>query len=165
VAVSEEERVDKHGKKIHIEVPVEMPEGMTMGADKKDNAYGSAPSGAVRLAPAPKQMPIAPPMPEPADEKVADVPAPVVVVVSAQGLEPKGRTSLDQHLATITLPAGKPAELTLTLTVVRGKVDKVQVVKTTADAATVKAIVEALEAWKAPVWVDGQVQLVLKVRS
>jgi hypothetical protein len=148
-----------------------MPEGMTMGSEEKDKkAYGGAPGRAHVL--------MAPPAPQTQNRQYANpvmkedvatgVAAPILVkVASAQGLEPKGRASLDQHLAAATVPAGQPASLTLTLTVVRGHVDKVVVAKATgaADAATVKAIVKALEAWKAPVWVDGTVKLVLDVRS
>lgn len=168
VAVSQESRVDKHGKTIRVEVPVEMPEGMTMGADKKEaERYKSAPAGAAPTAPRPFH--IQQPKPNIAareDSAIQPTPA-VIVLASAQGLEPKGRASLEQHLAKLKVPAGQPAELTIALTVVRGHVDKVQVIKATgaADPATVKAIADALKAWKAPVWVDGKVQLVLKVRS
>lgn len=164
VAVSQEERVDKHGKKIRVEVPVEMPSGMTMGADKEEKRFRAG-SGAMPSAP--KSVHIQKPSPlTVAREDAVNAAAPLVTVASARGLEPKGKASLEQHLAALTLPAGKPAELTLTLTVVRGRIGQVTVVKTTggADAATVKAITEALQAWKAPVWVDGQVQLVLKAR-
>ncbi|MNT06900.1 hypothetical protein D3C72_1415840 [compost metagenome] len=165
VAVSEEQRVDKHGKSIRVEVPVEMPQGMTMGADKKE--LSRSVSG---IAPAPSRVNVQAPHPKPmvdAEEKVGNLPAPVVAIVSAQGLEPKGRASLERQLQTLTVPAGQPAELTIALTVVRGKVTLVKVTKQTgaADAATVKAIVDGLKAWKAPVWVDGQVQLVIKVRG
>ena len=100
-------------------------------------------------------------------DAVANAPVPVLVLASSQGLEPKGRASLERHLGTLKVPAGQPAEVAVTVEVVRGKVGKVQVTKTAgaADAATVKAIVEALRAWKAPIWVDGQVKLVLRVRS
>jgi hypothetical protein len=137
---------------------------MTMGADKDERRYRAG-SGAMPAAP--KSVHVQKPRPlTAAREDAANTATPVVAVASAQGLEPKGRASLEQHLAKLTVPAGQPAELTLTLTVVRGHVDQVTVVKTAgaADAATVKAIVTALEAWKAPVWVDGKVQLVLEVR-
>lgn len=164
VAVSEEVRVDPHGKKIHVSVPVEMPEGMTMGADAKDMATNRAPAGRVMMAPPSVQVA---PMPKQTHREVEDyAPGPTQLrVADAQGLEPKGRASLEQHLATVKLPTGGPAELTLKLTVVRGRIDQLSVVKTTADAATVVAIMDALKAWRGPIWVDGPVQLVLKVRS
>lgn len=165
VAVSEEQRVDKHGKTIRVEVPVEMPQGMTMGADEKE--LSRSVSG---IAPAPSRVNVQAPHPKPmvdAEEKVGNMPNPVVTIASAQGLEPKGRASLEQQLQALKVPAGQPAELTIALTVVRGKVTQVKLTKQTgaADAATVKAIVDGLKAWKAPVWVDGQVQVVLKVRG
>jgi Ca-activated chloride channel family protein len=165
VAVSEEQRVDQHGKTIRVEVPVEMPQGMTMGADKKEMSRSV--SG---MAPPPSRVYTQAPHPKPlvdSEEKLGNAPTPVLALVSVQGLEPKGRASLEQRLKALAVPAGQPAELALALTVVRGKVTQVKVTKQTgaADAATVKAIVDGLKAWQAPVWVDGQVQLVLEVRG
>src|SRR5690606_33214995 len=114
--------------------------------------YRSAPAGAAPTAPRPFHIQ----QPKPsiaAREDLANQPTPAVVVLaSAQGLEPKGRASLVQHLKNLKVPAGRPAELNIALTVVRGKVGKVQVVKAAgaADPATVKAVAAALEAWQAP---------------
>ncbi|MFN3429364.1 MAG: after-VIT domain-containing protein, partial [Candidatus Sericytochromatia bacterium] len=164
VAVSEEQRVDQHGKTIRVEVPVEMPQGMTMGADKKE--ISRSVSG---MAPPPGSIHVQRPAPKLADveEDASPEPNAPITVVSAQGLEPKGRASIERQLKNVPVPAGQPAELAITLTVVRGKVTQVQVTKQTgaADAATVKAIADGLKAWQAPVWVDGQVQLLLKVRG
>lgn len=168
VAVSEEERVDKHGKKIRVDVPVEMPEGMTMGADeRKEKRYRGAPAGSAPVAPPPQRLNVYAPKPKTAEmEDLAQAPAPRLTIAQVQGLEPKGRASLEQHLAKLAVPAGQAGKLAVTLTVVQGKVKKVVIGKAegSLDAKTKAAIEKALLKWAAPVWVDGTVSLALDVR-
>jgi Ca-activated chloride channel family protein len=91
-----------------------------------------------------------------------------VEVVSATGLDQEAIDSLNEHLATLTVPPGTNGELVLEI--VFGKVRASQIVvdadaSTLADVKLLQTIKKLLFSWRIPHSIGNTVRLTLRVRS
>ncbi|CAN1209816.1 VIT domain-containing protein [Tumidithrix helvetica PCC 7403] len=193
VAVSEEVRVNPDGGSERVQVPVEIPQGVSydgiFGADK-DSAQVP---GTV--------MPLAPPAPYPArtgraqpslnttpmreEAKVdpADLTAkkpasetqsnfqsnPRIQVMSVTGATGVSNVSLEQaiaqHLRTLSLPSGS-GTIVLEFPVVNGRVGKIildDTASTLTDTSLVELIKRSLLTWSVPASAQGTIRLTLQI--
>ncbi|MBD0342302.1 MAG: after-VIT domain-containing protein, partial [Microcoleus sp. Co-bin12] len=91
-----------------------------------------------------------------------------VEVVSAAGLDEVAIDSLNEHLATLSVPPGTNGELVLEI--VFGKVRASRIVvdadaSTLADVELLKTIKKCLFSWRIPHSIENPVRLTLRVRS
>lgn len=154
VAVSEEVRVDPDGTRRTVQVPVELPEGVsyegifgpgevTVNYAMPQAAYVPMPSMSGRVAGSgvrspqafnipPTSMPAAPPPSAPlweADETTVGSTAkaePAITVFRADGLDAAAIADLNRHLLTLTVPANLTGEMTLELVIRNGRVSQVR---------------------------------------
>ncbi|MEG3977702.1 VIT domain-containing protein [Microcoleus sp. herbarium8] len=176
VAVSEEVRVDPDGSRRRVQVPVELPQGVSyegiFDAQKDEQTRGmvrsmtrtraSAPiapaPGVARLAPYAEPAPPPPPAPKPLTSRLQ--------VVSAQGLDAASRAALTQYLQSVNLPAGVSGETVWELSVQNGRVQKVAI---DSQSSTLKAtdaletLKKALISWQPPAGFQGTVRLNLRI--
>jgi Ca-activated chloride channel family protein len=165
VAVSEEVRVDPKGKSVSVQVPVEMPEGVSYEGNFGSANVGGvqpqvtrklrAPSSAARISystySAPASAPsgsvdecditlIDPAMIEIEEEEDWSSPTPVrsnpqLQVVSVTGLDQAAVADLTKHLQQLNLPSGFSGELVFEFPVSKGRVVRVVLDE---DASTLK---------------------------
>ena len=175
VAVSEEVRVDPQGRRVKVDVPIVMPEGVSyegiFGRDEeKDNAMsGMKQRSYAGAAPPPKPLPHPgrPPVAEAQPTDPARVPGPArVSLVHAGGLDAAASGALARHLATLTLPPGTSGRALYTLTLRAGKLAALvrdARASTLTDQAALVALERALRAWAVPAGLTGTVKLTLDV--
>ncbi len=177
VAVSEEVRVDPQGRAVTVDVPVELPEGVSyegiFGKDQDEadqKSVGRLNTGGYAAAPPPKPHPLriqAPPTEQREPAPVSRPAAPPrVSVVSAAGLDAAAIVALTRHLAMVKLTPGTSGRAIYALTLVRGKVTALvrdPKASTLTDAGAIAALERALRAWTAPAGTTGTVALTLDV--
>ncbi|MEZ2320904.1 MAG: VIT domain-containing protein [Microcoleus sp.] len=189
VAVSDEVRVEPGTESIAMNVPVEMPEaveylgvfgGNTDFMMQEMAMRGSAPVGEFMncFEGAQKQRSICP------QKRVYQSSAPVsaraplaparprrtspVEVVSATGLDEEAIDSLNEHLATLTVPPGTNGELVLEIVFDKMRASRIVVdadASTLADVELLKTIKKWLFSWRIPHSIGDTVRLTLRVRS
>ncbi|MEG3939070.1 VIT domain-containing protein [Microcoleus sp. S36b_A3] len=176
VAVSEEVRVDPDGSRRRVQVPVELPQGVSyegiFDAQKDEQTRGRVRSmtptrsplpvspapGVARLAPYAEPAPPPPPAPKPLTSRLQ--------VVSAQGLDAASRAALTQYLQSVNLPAGVSGETVWEFSVQNGRVQKVAI---DSGSSTLKAtdaletLKKALISWQPPAGFQGTVRLNLRI--
>ncbi len=154
VAVSEEVRVDPDGTRRTVQVPVELPEGVSyegifgpaeaaLNRAMPQAAYAPMPSMSRRVAGSgvrsqqsfnmpPTSMPAAPPPAAPlweADETTVGSTAKAksaITVLQADGLDAAAIADLNRHLQTLTVPANLTGNLTLELVLRNGRISQVR---------------------------------------
>lgn len=191
VAVSDEVRVNPDGTRQRVQVPVEMPEGVSYEGIF-GNAQDAAVAGGAAYATAP--MPAMAPPPsgrlagrpvrtsnQPATsasvaktgvaaEAEAIAPPPNnsrLQVVSITGLDPAQMPALTQYLQSLKLPTGFSGDVVLEFSVQNGRVGRILLddkASTLKEATVVDAIKRSLQAWQPPQGVTGKVKLVLRLR-
>ncbi|MEG4281963.1 VIT domain-containing protein [Microcoleus sp. A006_D1] len=179
VAVSEEVRVEPDGTRRRVQVPVELPQGVsyegifeseggeqTRGGTRNFGGINSpapvstAPMGLLRqLEPPPPQQQI----------------AARLQVVSAQGLDAGAIASLTQYLKSVNLPAGVSGETVWELSVQNGSVQQVAILfegfandnQTSTLQATdaLETLKKALTSWKPPAGFKGTLRLKLQINA
>jgi Ca-activated chloride channel homolog len=201
VALSDDVRVEPGTESISMNVPVEMPEAV-----EYEGVFGNT-RYLKQKRMSPRSAPVARSMQYLADEEYAEIEPDIsfsslaeirceasapsqarrrrtspVEVVSAAGLDEVARDSLNQHLATLTVPRGINGELVLEI--VFGKVRASRIVvdaeaSTVADVELLKIIKKWLFSWRIPEsntkkwlfsWriphsIENPVRLTLRVRS
>ncbi len=202
VAVSEEVRVDPDGTRRTVQVPVELPEGVSyegiFGKDAAESANlaGAMPASARLMAPAPSSMamprqasggrrnssPVTMAKPQilpgamdqamdqetVSAEMSTSLSAPKIQVIRSENLDAAAIASLEQHLATLTLPANPAGELTFELRLRRGRVQLVALdaaASTMTDQALIDALRQALQQWQPEPGLSGTVKVTLQVQS
>lgn len=184
IAVSEEVRVSPDGTRQRVQVPVELPEGVSYegifgpAADEERSSGAAsrmAPASAVRplSAPPPAGVTYSSPAPEPA--KPAE-PTPArteaqaagrIEIISADGLEGSAIAGLAQYLQSVNLPQGVSGEIVLEFPVRNRRVGRIVLddkASTLQDAAVLDPIKRALSRWGAPNSVTGTIRLKLRIR-
>ena len=187
IAVSEEVRVNPDGERVRVEVPVELPDGVSyegvFGTPEEDQAVmqSAGTRGASRSAsplrmsaPLPAAAPPPPPAPqmdamemEVAEEQKVQV-EPRIEVVKAEGLSEEAIAALTQYIQSISLPDEVSGDLTLEIWTNNGRVRRVildEENSTITDENVVQAVRSVLLGWPVPSSVQGTVSLTLRVNG
>lgn len=190
VAVSEEVRVNPDGERVRVEVPVELPDGVSyegvFGAPEEDQSIyqssgtrGGAPRGASRSAsPLRMSAPLpaaAPPPPAPqmdamemevlAEEEKVE---PRIEVVKAEGLSEEAIAALTQYIQSIPIADQVSGDLTLEVWTNNGRVRRVLLDEensTIADEDVIRAVRSVLLGWPVPSSVQGTVSVTLRIHG
>ena len=176
VAVSEEVRVEPDGTRRRVQVPVELPQGVSYeGVFEPEGPIEQTRGGGVRsVTPTRGYAPVAPsparvqPQPPPQQQKASRL-----LVVSAEGLDVATRATLTQYLQSVTLPAGASGETMWELSVQDGRVTRVTILfegfandpqtSTLQPSDAVETLKKALISWQPPVGMKGTLRLKLQV--
>lgn len=172
VAVSEEVRVDPDGTRRRVEVPVDMPEGVSydgiFGGEEADSTRGSRGGGGyVTLQQQP--MPTAPAprgLADPETQGGMSSPLDRLDILSAEGLAQNAVAMLEQHLQSVTVPEGVHGELVFEILVQDGRVrrviwdDRASVLK---QRTVVESLQKLLLSWPVPADTRGTVRLKLRI--
>ena len=171
VAVSSEVRVEPDGSSRRVQVPVELPQGVSYegifsstraeatrgGISSLTSTRGPAPvtSGSVRVPQQENsQLQLQKPLP------------PRLQVVSAEGLDAGAIAALTQYLQSVNLPTGVSGETVWELSVQDGRVARVAIdTQTSTLQATdaVETLNRALSSWQPPAGFKGTLRLKLRI--
>ncbi|MGK7902842.1 MAG: VIT domain-containing protein [Hormoscilla sp.] len=179
VAVSEEVRVNPDGTRQRVQVPVELPEGVSYegiyGTEARGNQVGgqfsppSAPSSAITVGGGSRGA--APgPLAQSSIFESEDELAPEnhrIEVISALGLDAGALASLTRELAWVDLPSGVSGEIVFEFRVSNGQVGRIildDTVSTLQAKAVLDEIRQTLAIWNAPRSVSGNVRLQLRIK-
>ncbi|MBD2099188.1 after-VIT domain-containing protein [Trichocoleus sp. FACHB-591] len=187
VAVSDEVRVNPDGTRQRVQVPVEMPEGVSyegVFGNAQDAAMGSgaavpmpamAPSRSLAGRPVGSNNQAATASPPVAKTRVAaeaEAIAPVpnnsrLQVVSITGLDPAQMPMLTQYLQRLNLPTGFNGDVVLEFSVQNGRVGRILLddkTSTLKEAVVVNVIKRSLQGWQPSQGVTGKVRVTLRLR-
>ncbi|MEP0868693.1 after-VIT domain-containing protein [Trichocoleus desertorum AS-A10] len=187
VAVSDEVRVNPDGTRQRVQVPVEMPEGVSY-----EGVFGSAQDAAMgsgAAVPMPAMAPsrrlagrpvgsnnqagtASPPVAKTRVAAEAEAIAPVpnnsrLQVVSITGLDPAQMPALSQYLQSLNLPTGFSGDVVLEFSVQNGRVGRILLddkTSTLKEAAVVDVIKRSLQGWQPSQGVTGKVRVTLRLR-
>ncbi|WP_445176559.1 after-VIT domain-containing protein, partial [Microcoleus sp.] len=171
VAVSEEVRVEPDGSRRRVQVPVELPQGVSyegiLSSTRAEATRGGSHSftsnrGPAPVTPAPagvrqqgnSQLPFEKPK------------ASRLQVVSAEGLDAGASAALTQYLQSVNLPTGVSGETVWELSVQDGRVSRVAIdTQTSTLQATdaVETLKKALSSWQPPAGFKGTLRLKLRI--
>ncbi|MDF5725613.1 MAG: VIT domain-containing protein [Rhizonema sp. PD37] len=166
VAVSEEVRVNSLGESISVQVPVEMPEGVSYeGIGATDRVAG----GMIAAAP---QASYFASSPAPSSFRLRSVtPAPTqhqLEVINVTGLVQTAIDLLTEHLQELSLPVGLSGEIIFEFQVLKGRVGKVMLDEEASSlkkAVLVYLIKRSLIGWKTEQSLTGTVRINLRIQS
>ena len=170
VAVSEEVRVEPDGSRRRVQVPVELPQGVSYeGIFESDGAIGPTRGGARSVTPTRLLSPSAP-MPV-REGGYGDLQRPQqgtspLQIVSAEGLDAGAIALLTQYLQSVTLPAGVSGETVWELSVQNGRVTQVAIdsqASTLQATDAIETLKRALTSWQPPAGLKGIVRLKLQI--
>ncbi|MGL5062067.1 MAG: after-VIT domain-containing protein, partial [Microcoleus sp.] len=172
VAVSEEVRVEPDGTRRRVQVPVELPQGVSYeGVFDRQEAAEQTRGGSRNYAPT--RGGYAPPPPGPRRQAVYEPPprqqltASQLQVVTAEGLDARSIALLTQHLQSIILPPSLSGEMVWVLSVDNGRVTQVAIdpQASTLPADVVENLKQALTSWRPPAGLKGAIRVKLQVRA
>lgn len=182
VAVSDEVRVNPDGTRQRVQVPVELPQGVSyegiFGDASSDFAApasgvmfnSAAPrqqrlrSAATRVAPSASPAPLAVPESETTD--TSNQSNSRIEVISALGLSQDAIASLTQHLQSVNLPPGVSGEIILDFPIKDQRVGRIILddqVSTFRDSTVVDLIKRSLVTWIVTESVNGNIRLKLRI--
>ena len=170
VAVSEEVRVEPDGSRRRVQVPVELPQGVSYeGIFESEEAIGPTRGGTRSVT---QTRLLSPSAPLPVRERgYGDLQRPQqstspLQIVSAEGLDAGAIALLTQYLQSVTLPTGVSGETVWELSVQNGRVTQVAI---DAQASTLQAtdaietLKKSLISWQPPAGLKGTVRLKLQI--
>jgi Ca-activated chloride channel family protein len=164
VAVSSEVRVEPDGSRRRVQVPVELPQGMSYeGIFESDEAIGQTRGGGSRVNPTRREAPSAPLQEVAKPQQPSTSP---LQIASVEGLDVSAIAALTQYLQSVMLPTGVSGETVWELWVQDGRVVRVAIdygASTLQATEPIKHLQEALTSWKPPAGVGGKVRLKLKI--
>lgn len=170
VAVSEEVRVEPDGSRRRVQVPVELPQGVSYeGIFESEEAIGPTRGGA-RSVTATRLL--SPPAPLPVRERgYGDLQRPQqgtspLQIVSAEGLDAGAIALLTQYLQSVTLPTGVSGETVWELWVQNGRVTQVAIdyrASTLQATDAIETLKKSLISWQPPAGLKGTVRLKLQI--
>ena len=173
VAVSEEVRVEPDGSRRRVQVPVELPQGVSYegifeseGAEATRGGISSPTSsrGPASVSAGPGRALQAGQIPFQAQKPLAL--ASRLEVVSAEGLDAGAIAALTQYLQSVNLPTGVSGEMVWELSVQDGRVSRVAIdAQTSTLQATdaVETLKRALSSWQPPAGFKGTLRLQLRI--
>jgi Ca-activated chloride channel family protein len=174
VAVSEEVRVDPDGTRRRVQVPVELPQGVSYEGIFGETEAMQLSAGQISSPPAPMlgatrgSVPrgITPPTGDISITDNALLSTARIEVVSADGLDQAAVASLKQHLQNVSLPTGVSGEIALEFPIRNGKLGRIVLddkASTLQNAVVVDAIKRQLLSWQAPQSGNGTIRLKLRI--
>ena len=178
VAVSEEVRVEPDGSRRRVQVPVELPQGVSYEGIFESERAESTRGGTRNFAPNNIPLPMSPApgmVRQRADEKLQPQQPKTsrLQVVSAEGLDAGTQAALTQYLQSVTLPAGVSGETVWELSVQDGRVVRVAILfegfandsqtSTLQSTAAVESLKAALSSWQPPAGFKGTLRLKLRI--
>ncbi len=171
VAVSEEVRVEPDGTRRRVQVPVELPQGVSyegvFESEAAEPTRGGTRSFSQTLSPLAQ-----PPVPAPQrqqpyrDLKLPQQSTSRLEIVSAQGLDTRAIAALTQYLQSVNLPAGVSGETVWELSVQNGRVAQVAIdyrASTLQATDAIETLKGALISWQPAVGLKGTVHLKLRI--
>ncbi len=186
VAVSEEVRVEPDGSRRRVQVPVELPQGVSYEGIFESEGAEQTRGGSRNLGGINSPAPVStPPMgllrqlePPPPQQQIAAR----LQVVSAEGLDAGAIASLNQYLKSVNLPAGVSGETVWELSVQNRRVVKVAILfvgvapvgagfandtQTSTLQATdaIESLKAALNSWQPPAGFKGALRLKLRINA
>ena len=171
VAVSEEVRVEPDGSRRRVQVPVELPQGVSyegiFESEGAEATRGGLSSFTSNRAPAPVSP--GPARVRQAGYSPSQLQKPLasrLQVVSAEGLDAGAIAALDQYLQSVNLPTGVSGETVWELSVQDGRVAFVAIdTQTSTLQATdaVETLNRALSSWQPPAGFKGTLRLKLRI--
>jgi Ca-activated chloride channel homolog len=168
VAVSEEVRIEPDGTRRRVQVPVELPQGVSYeGVFESEDAEPTrggtrsfSQTRGVPPAPAPRpQQPYRESQPQQQSSSRLQI-------VTAEGLDPRAIAALTQYLQSITLPAGVSGETVWELSVQNGRVAQVAIdsqASTLQATETIETLKKSLISWQPPAGFKGTLRLKLRI--
>ncbi|MEG4218043.1 VIT domain-containing protein [Microcoleus sp. Pol14C6] len=171
VAVSEEVRVEPDGTRRRVQVPVELPQGVSyegiFESEAAEPTRGGSPSITSNRHSAPvSPTPAMPRQPGYGELQPQKPLASRIQVVSAEGLDAGALAALTQYLQSVNLPAGVSGEMVWELSVQDGRVARVAIdTKTSTLQATdaVETLKRAMSSWQPPAGFKGTLRLKLQI--
>ncbi|MEG3850993.1 after-VIT domain-containing protein, partial [Microcoleus sp. herbarium13] len=171
VAVSEEVRVEPDGSRRRVQVPVELPQGVSYEGIFEPERAESTRGGARNFTPTSSPLPVSP---APAavrrgyggELQPQQSLASRLQVVSAEGLDAGAIAALTQYLQSVTLPAGVSGETVWELWVEDGRVARSAIdtqTSTLQTTAAVESLKKALNSWQPPAGFKGTLRLKLRI--
>ncbi|MEG3919946.1 MULTISPECIES: VIT domain-containing protein [unclassified Microcoleus] len=178
VAVSEEVRVEPDGSRRRVQVPVELPQGVSYEGIFESEGAEQTRGGTRSVTSTRNSAPVspAPAMPRQPGYGESQRPKPLasrLQVVSAQGLDAGAIATLTQYLQSVNLPAGVSGETVWELLVQDGRVARLAILfegfandtQTSTLQATdaVETLKRALSSWQPPAGFKGTLRLKLRI--
>jgi Ca-activated chloride channel family protein len=170
VAVSEEVRVEPDGSRRRVQVPVELPQGVSYeGIFESEDSIGPTRGGTRRVTPTRLLSPSAP---LPVRERgYGELQRPQqstspLQIVSAEGLDAGAIALLTQYLQSVTLPTGVSGETVWELSVQNGRVTQVAIdsqASTLQATDAIETLKKSLISWQPPAGLKGTVRLKLQI--
>ncbi|MDQ2099010.1 MAG: VIT domain-containing protein [Tychonema bourrellyi B0820] len=171
VAVSEEVRVEPDGTRRQVQVPVELPQGVSYegvfeSQDTEPTRGGTRSFFPTRslVAPAPGQRRQQPYR----ESKSQQQSISRLQIITAEGLDATAIAALTQYLQSLTLPAGVSGETVWELSVQNGLVAKVAIdysASTLQATDTIETLKRALISWQPPAGLKGTLRLKLRINN
>jgi Ca-activated chloride channel family protein len=171
VAVSEEVRVEPDGSRRIVQVPVELPQGVSyegiFSSTRAEATRGGTHSltstrGPAPVTPAPARLP----QQGNSQLQFEKPKASRLQVVSAEGLDAGAIAALAQYLQSVNLPTGVSGETGWELSVQDGRVTRVAIdTQTSTLQATdaVETLKRALSSWQPPAGFKGTLRLKVRI--
>ena len=168
VAVSEEVRVEPDGTRRRVQVPVELPQGVSYeGVFESEKSIEPTRGGTRSFSPLPSPMLPAPQRQQPYRElKPQQQSTSRWQIVTAEGLDTVATAALTQYLQSITLPTGISGETVWELSVKNGRVAKVAInsqASTLQATDAIETLKSTLISWQPPAGLKGTVRLKLRI--
>ncbi|MEG4086574.1 VIT domain-containing protein [Microcoleus sp. POL10_C6] len=178
VAVSEEVRVEPDGSRRRVQVPVELPQGVSYEGIFESEGAEQTRGGTRSVTSTRNSAPVspAPAMPRQPGYGESQRPKPLasrLQVVSVQGLDAGEIATLTQYLQSVNLPAGVSGETVWELLVQDGRVARLAILfegfandtQTSTLQATdaVETLKRALSSWQPPAGFRGTLRLKLRI--
>ncbi|MEG4208751.1 VIT domain-containing protein [Microcoleus sp. S13_B4] len=171
VAVSEEVRVEPDGSRRRVQVPVELPQGVSYEGIFESGGAEQTRGGTRSVTSTRNSAPVSPAPAMPRQRGYGELPAQKPLasrlqVVSAEGLDTGAIAALTQYLQSVNLPAGVSGETVWELSVQDGRVAKVAIdpqTSTLQATETLETLKNALSSWQPPTAFKGTLRLKLRI--
>jgi Ca-activated chloride channel family protein len=166
VAVSEEVRVEPDGSRRRVQVPVELPQGVSyegvFESEESEPTRGGTRSFSPLASP-----PVAPQRQQPYRElKPQQQTASSLQIVTAEGLDARTIAALTQYLQSVILPTGISGETVWELSVQDGRVVRVAIdysASTLQATDAIETLKRTLISWQPPAGLKGTLRLKLRI--
>ncbi|MEG4243070.1 VIT domain-containing protein [Microcoleus sp. MON2_D6] len=171
VAVSEEVRVEPDGSRRRVQVPVELPQGVSYEGIFESGGEEPTRGGTRSVTSTRNSAPVSPAPAMAPQQGYGELQRPKPLasrlqVVSVEGLDAGAIAALSQYLQSVNLPAGVSGETVWKLLVQDGRVARLALdTKTSTLQATdaVETLKRALSSWQPPAGFKGTLRLKLRI--